>query len=47
VTDIDSVVNVRHLAGDVAAAVTGPGGRQVVLDDPSGHPIELFTPAAR
>jgi catechol 2,3-dioxygenase-like lactoylglutathione lyase family enzyme len=27
--------------------VTGPGGRQIVLDDPSGNPIELFQPAAR
>lgn len=27
--------------------VTGPGGRQIVLDDPSGNPIELFTPAGR
>ena len=27
--------------------VTGPGGQQIVLDDPSGNPIELFTPAAR
>jgi len=25
--------------------VTGPGGAQVVLDDPSGNPIELFQPA--
>jgi hypothetical protein len=25
--------------------VTGPGGQQIVLDDPSGNPIELFTPA--
>jgi len=25
--------------------VTGPGGRQIVLDDPSGNPIELFQPA--
>jgi catechol 2,3-dioxygenase-like lactoylglutathione lyase family enzyme len=24
--------------------VKGPGGRQVVLDDPSGNPIELFQP---
>ena len=24
--------------------VTGPGGSQIVLDDPSGNPIELFTP---
>jgi catechol 2,3-dioxygenase-like lactoylglutathione lyase family enzyme len=26
--------------------VTGPGGRQIVLDDPSGNPVELFAPAA-
>ena len=25
--------------------VKGPGGRQIVLDDPSGNPIELFQPA--
>ena len=25
--------------------VNGPGGKQVVLDDPSGNPIELFQPA--
>jgi catechol 2,3-dioxygenase-like lactoylglutathione lyase family enzyme len=24
--------------------LTGPGGTQVVLDDPSGNPIELFSP---
>lgn len=24
------------------AIVTGPGGAQVVIDDPSGNPIELF-----
>lgn len=27
--------------------ISGPGGQQVVLDDPSGNPIELFQPAAR
>src|SRR3989441_7842517 len=27
--------------------VTGPGGKQILLDDPSGNPIELFQPAAR
>jgi catechol 2,3-dioxygenase-like lactoylglutathione lyase family enzyme len=27
--------------------VTGPGGSQVLVDDPSGNPIELFQPAAR
>jgi catechol 2,3-dioxygenase-like lactoylglutathione lyase family enzyme len=25
--------------------VSGPGGHQVVLDDPAGNPIELFQPA--
>jgi catechol 2,3-dioxygenase-like lactoylglutathione lyase family enzyme len=25
--------------------VTGPGGRQILVDDPSGNPIELFQPA--
>ena len=25
--------------------VTGPGGKQIVLDDPAGNPIELFQPA--
>jgi catechol 2,3-dioxygenase-like lactoylglutathione lyase family enzyme len=27
--------------------VSGPGGRQIVLDDPAGNPIELFQPARR
>jgi len=26
--------------------VSGPGGRQIVLDDPAGNPVELFQPAA-
>src|SRR5918996_3392948 len=26
--------------------VSGPGGQQVLLEDPSGNPIELFQPAA-
>ena len=25
--------------------VSGPGGRQVLLEDPAGNPIELFQPA--
>ena len=25
--------------------ITGVGGRQVVIDDPSGNPIELFEPS--
>ena len=26
---------------------TGPGGRQIQLEDPDGNPIELFEPARR
>lgn len=26
--------------------VTGPGGKQILLEDPAGNPIELFEPAA-
>jgi hypothetical protein len=31
-----------HLRNDI---VSGPGGQQILLDDPSGNPIELFQPA--
>ncbi len=49
VDDIDAEVARLRGAGvsfrhDV---VTGPGGKQILLDDPSGNPIELFQPAAR
>ena len=27
--------------------ISGPGGKQIVLDDPSGNPIELVQPAGR
>ena len=27
--------------------VSGPGGSQILLDDPSGNPVELFQPAKR
>lgn len=30
-----------HFRNDI---VTGPGGSQIVLDDPSGNPVELFQP---
>ena len=30
-----------HFRNDI---VTGPGGSQVLLEDPSGNPIELFQP---
>ena len=28
------------------AMVTGPGGRQIQLEDPDGNPVELFEPAS-
>jgi catechol 2,3-dioxygenase-like lactoylglutathione lyase family enzyme len=31
-----------HFREDI---INGPGGQQIVLDDPSGNPIELFQPA--
>lgn len=27
--------------------IKGPGGAQILLDDPSGNPVELFQPAAK
>ena len=27
--------------------ITGPGGAQIVFDDPAGNPIELFQPAGQ
>jgi catechol 2,3-dioxygenase-like lactoylglutathione lyase family enzyme len=33
-----------HFRNDI---VTGPGGKQILIDDPSGNPIELFQPAQR
>ena len=32
-----------HFRNDI---VTGPGGKQILFDDPSGNPIELFQPAS-
>jgi glyoxylase I family protein len=26
---------------------TGPGGRQIQIEDPDGNPLELFEPASR
>jgi catechol 2,3-dioxygenase-like lactoylglutathione lyase family enzyme len=50
------IVRSSDLEGDVEALrkaevkfrndiVAGPGGRQVLLEDPSGNPVELFEPA--
>ena len=55
---VGTVIGVAALATDVerlrAAGVqfrneivTGPGGRQILLEDPSGNLVELFQPAAR
>jgi catechol 2,3-dioxygenase-like lactoylglutathione lyase family enzyme len=46
VDDLDAEVRRLRAAGvrfrnDV---VRGPGGAQIVLDDPSGNPVELFQP---
>jgi catechol 2,3-dioxygenase-like lactoylglutathione lyase family enzyme len=47
VDDIDSEVDRLRAAGVPfrSEVVSGPGGRQIVLDDPSGNPVELFQPA--
>lgn len=40
----------RLRAGGVtfrSEVITGPGGAQILLDDPSGNPVELFQPADR
>jgi catechol 2,3-dioxygenase-like lactoylglutathione lyase family enzyme len=46
VADLDALVTElrargAHFRNDI---VTGVGGRQILLDDPSGNPIELFQP---
>ncbi|HEX7959061.1 MAG TPA: VOC family protein, partial [Terriglobales bacterium] len=33
-----------HFRNDI---VSGPGGSEILLDDPSGNPIELFQPTSR
>ncbi|WP_397569987.1 VOC family protein [Schlesneria sp. T3-172] len=49
-------IQVEDLAAEVARLraaglnfrneiITGPGGSQILLDDPSGNPVELFQPA--
>ncbi len=46
VTNLDATVETLRRAGvrfrnDI---ITGVGGKQILLDDPSGNPIELFQP---
>lgn len=47
VDDLEADVARLEQAGARArsAVISGPGGRQVVVDDPAGNPIELFAPA--
>jgi predicted enzyme related to lactoylglutathione lyase len=47
VDDIGAAVE-RLRAADVTFRndiISGPGGRQILLEDPAGNPIELFQPA--
>src|SRR5215207_6132706 len=46
VEDIDAEVAKLRASGVPfrSEVVSGPGGRQIVLDDPSGNPVELFQP---
>src|SRR5215831_7540772 len=50
------IINVDDLSSEVARLrdarlhfrndiVSGPGGSEILLDDPSGNPVELFQPA--
>jgi len=46
VADLDTTVAALRAAGAVFRndIVEGRGGRQILLDDPSGNPVELFEP---
>ena len=47
VTDLEAEVKRLRAAGvpfRTNEIVSGPGGIQVIIDDPSGNPIELFQP---
>jgi catechol 2,3-dioxygenase-like lactoylglutathione lyase family enzyme len=49
VSDLAATVEVLRKAGVHFRnqIVTGVGGKQILLDDPSGNPIELFEPTLR
>jgi len=49
VDDIDADVSRLRDAGATFRndIVTGPGGKQILLEDPSGNVVELFQPAPR
>ncbi|HYI18432.1 MAG TPA: VOC family protein [Solirubrobacteraceae bacterium] len=48
VEDLDAEVERLREAGVAFRndVVTGPGGRQILVQDPAGNPVELFQPAA-
>jgi catechol 2,3-dioxygenase-like lactoylglutathione lyase family enzyme len=47
VEDIESLVASMKSAGVLFRndIISGPGGRQILAEDPSGNPIEIFQPA--
>jgi predicted enzyme related to lactoylglutathione lyase len=47
VDDLDAEVSRLRAAGVTFRndVVSGPGGRQVLIEDPCGNPVELFQPA--
>jgi catechol 2,3-dioxygenase-like lactoylglutathione lyase family enzyme len=48
VDDIEAAVQRLREAGHVRfrnEILSGPGGKQILIEDPSGNPIELFQPA--
>jgi catechol 2,3-dioxygenase-like lactoylglutathione lyase family enzyme len=47
VDDLDALLDQLTVAGSSFRnqPISGPGGRQVLVDDPSGNPVELFEPA--
>jgi catechol 2,3-dioxygenase-like lactoylglutathione lyase family enzyme len=49
VDDIEAEIARLAAAGIVfrSDVVVGPGGSQIVFDDPAGNPIELFQPAGQ
>jgi catechol 2,3-dioxygenase-like lactoylglutathione lyase family enzyme len=50
VGDLDAEVRRLRAAGvpfRTEEIVRGPGGAQVIIDDPSGNPVELFQPGVR
>jgi catechol 2,3-dioxygenase-like lactoylglutathione lyase family enzyme len=49
VDDIDAEVERLRQQGVIFRneIISGPGGRQILLEDPAGNPIELFQPASQ